>query len=118
MSKRSGFTLIELLVVIAVIAVLMAILMPALRKAKEQGQSAVCQGNLKGFTFAVQMYAQEYDDGFPGPRSSYFRTNELLPGDVSTHRRWCNEDVNLRSATITATSTMISRPASPTTTLG
>jgi len=30
------------------------------------------------------------------PRSSYFHANELLPGDVGTHRRWCNGDVNLR----------------------
>jgi len=98
MARRKGFTLIELLIVIAILAVLMAILMPALRKAKEQGQSAACQGNLKGFTLAVQMYAQEYDDGFPEPRSCYFYTNSSLPGDASssTHRRWCNEDVNLR----------------------
>ena len=34
-------------------AVLMAVLMPALRKAKEQAQSSVCQGNLKGFSLAV-----------------------------------------------------------------
>jgi prepilin-type N-terminal cleavage/methylation domain-containing protein/prepilin-type processing-associated H-X9-DG protein len=97
-ARRKGFTLIELLVVVAIIAILMAVLMPALRKAKEQAQSAACQGNLKGFTLAVQMYAQEYDDGFPEARSSYFRTNSALPGDVSggTHRRWCNEDVNLR----------------------
>ncbi len=97
-ARREGFTLIELLVVISIIAILMAVLMPALHKAKEQAQSAACQGNLKGFTLAVQMYAQEYDDGLPEPRSSYFRTNETLPGDVgsSTHRRWCNEDVNLR----------------------
>jgi prepilin-type N-terminal cleavage/methylation domain-containing protein len=73
MNNHRGFTLIELLVVVAIIALLMAILMPALQKAKEQGQSAACQGNLKGFTFAVHMYAQEYDDGFPGPRSCFFR---------------------------------------------
>ena len=35
MSRKRAFTLIELLVVIAVIAILMAILMPALRAAKE-----------------------------------------------------------------------------------
>lgn len=95
-SHRKAFTLIELLVVVAIIALLMAILMPALRKAKEQGQAAACQGNLKGFTLAVQMYAQEYDDGFPEPQSCYFYTHQNLPGDVSTWRRWCNGDVNLR----------------------
>ena len=93
---RKGFTLIELLVVVSVIAVLMAILMPALQRAKEQGQSAACQGNLKGFTLAVQMYAQDNEDGFPEPRSCFFRSNQVFPGDVSTHRRWCNEEVNLR----------------------
>lgn len=39
MSRRKGFTLIELLVVIAV---LMAILLPALKKAREQGQRTAC----------------------------------------------------------------------------
>jgi prepilin-type N-terminal cleavage/methylation domain-containing protein/prepilin-type processing-associated H-X9-DG protein len=98
MGKSRAFTLIELLVVVSVIAVLMAILMPALRKAKEQGQATACQGNLKGFTLAIQMYAQDHDDGFPGARSCYFYTNSQLPGDAGngTHRRWCNEDVNLR----------------------
>ncbi len=95
-ARHRAFTLIELLVVIAVIAVLMAILMPALQRAKEQGQAAACQGNLKGFTLALQMYAQEHDDGFPEPRSCYFRSGITMPGDVSDHRRWCNEDVNLR----------------------
>jgi prepilin-type N-terminal cleavage/methylation domain-containing protein/prepilin-type processing-associated H-X9-DG protein len=95
-ARRNAFTLIELLVVVAIIAILMGVLMPALRKAKEQAHSAACQGNLKGFTLAVQMYAQEYNDGFPEPRSCYFRQNISFPGDVSDHRRWCNEDVNLR----------------------
>ena len=72
MSNRRGFTLIELLVVIAVIAVLMGILMPALRKAKEQGQSAACKGNLKGFTLAVAMYAQDNDDAFPDHEAVIF----------------------------------------------
>ena len=96
MGRLRAFTLIELLVVVSIIALLMAILMPALRKAKEQGQSAACQGNLKGFTLAVHMYAQDHDDGFPEPRSCYFYTSDNLPGDVSAWRRWCNGDVNLR----------------------
>ena len=47
MHKQRGFTLIELLVVIAIIAVLMAILMPALRRVKDQANAVVCRSNLQ-----------------------------------------------------------------------
>ena len=57
--KRHGFTLIELLVVVAVIAILMAILMPALRAAREQGQRAACLSNLRQLTLAWMMYADD-----------------------------------------------------------
>lgn len=57
--KQRGFTLIELLVVIAVIAVLMAILMPALQRAREQGQRAVCMARLKQLTLTWMMYADD-----------------------------------------------------------
>lgn len=59
---RRGFTLIELLVVIAIIALLMAILMPALQRAREQGQRAVCMGTLKQLTLCWLMYADANDD--------------------------------------------------------
>ncbi len=57
----SGFTLIELLVVMAIIALLMGILMPALRKAREQGKRAVCMSNLKELMLGWIMYADEND---------------------------------------------------------
>ncbi|MDI6448879.1 type II secretion system protein [Anaerobaca lacustris] len=59
--KRHGFALIELLVVVAVIALLMALLVPALRSAREQARRAVCLSNLRQLTLAWQTYAQEYD---------------------------------------------------------
>jgi len=59
--KRAGFTLIELLVVIAVIALLLALLFPALRSAREQGQRVVCLNNLKQLTLAWLVYAEEHD---------------------------------------------------------
>lgn len=62
MNKRRGFTLIELLVVIAVIAILMAILMPALKRAREQGKRAVCLNNLKQLALAWVLYADDNDD--------------------------------------------------------
>ncbi len=45
--------------VISVIAVLMAIIMPALSKARESGMATVCKGNMKGYSFALQMYLQD-----------------------------------------------------------
>jgi prepilin-type N-terminal cleavage/methylation domain-containing protein/prepilin-type processing-associated H-X9-DG protein len=59
---RRGFTLIELLVVIAIIAILMAIWMPALKRAREQGQRAVCLSNVKQLVLAWIMYADNNDD--------------------------------------------------------
>jgi prepilin-type N-terminal cleavage/methylation domain-containing protein len=95
--KAQGFTLIELLVVIAIIAILMGILMPALKKAKNQAQSAACQGNLKNFTLAVNMYAQDNDDRFCHPGSCYFAQLDAYPGETGGRwKRWCNGDLYLR----------------------
>lgn len=87
--------MIELLVVIAIIAILMGILMPALRKAKEQAQSVSCRGNLKGYTLAMAMYAQENDDNFVNARKAYFTTDQRLQGETISglhiHQRWYNK---------------------------
>jgi len=102
-SNGAGFTLIELLVVIAVIALLLAILMPALNKARELGQGAACKGNLKSYTLAVQMYAQDNDDGFCDPDFCYFSQSDRYPvesgvgGSNHLHLRWCNGDLYLQS---------------------
>lgn len=59
-----GFTLIELLVVIAIIGLLMAVLMPALRMAKEMGRQILCSAHLRTLGSANELYANEYNGAF------------------------------------------------------
>jgi len=66
MEKLKGFTLIELLVVIAIIALLMAILMPALRYAKQQATGAACLGNERSLIIAWHTFPQDNDDNLVG----------------------------------------------------
>jgi prepilin-type N-terminal cleavage/methylation domain-containing protein/prepilin-type processing-associated H-X9-DG protein len=61
---KKAFTLIELLVVIAIIALLLAVILPALRLAKEQARSVVCKAHLRGLGLAVTSYLEENDSAF------------------------------------------------------
>jgi prepilin-type N-terminal cleavage/methylation domain-containing protein/prepilin-type processing-associated H-X9-DG protein len=59
---KKAFTLIELLVVIAIIAILMAILMPALRAAKDHARRIHCVANVKTLSLGWLMYKDDNDD--------------------------------------------------------
>ncbi len=64
------FTLIELLVVIAIIAALAAMLLPALRQARESGRRAVCVSNLRQISVSIFTYAASYDGRLPQPEAN------------------------------------------------
>ncbi len=59
-----AFTLLDLLVVISTIALLMGILMPALRKARDQARTVVCKSNLNHWGKIFYLYAHDNESKF------------------------------------------------------
>ncbi len=70
---RHGFTLVELLVVIGIIAVLIGILLPALAKARAQGNKALCLSNLHQLGLSLQEYV------IANKGVGYFAYNSVTP---------------------------------------
>ncbi len=62
----SGFTLIELLVVISIITLLIAMLLPAIKRAKEHARIVHCSSNLRQLGMAVYAYSVDNYDMMPG----------------------------------------------------
>jgi prepilin-type N-terminal cleavage/methylation domain-containing protein len=54
-----GFTLIEVLVVVAILALLAAILLPSLRRAREQAKVAICKANCRQIATIIDLYRHE-----------------------------------------------------------
>jgi len=80
MSKRRAFTLVELLVVIAIIALLIAILLPALSRAREAANRAVCASNMRQLGIAFLTYHADFKGFLPCAAND--------PGCVNPTRAW------------------------------
>jgi len=80
--RARAFTLIELMIVVAIIGILAALLLPALRGARDRALSAECMSNIRQLTQAALLYRDANDGYFP-PASWDIMTTNL--------RRWHGE---------------------------
>ena len=97
-ARHKAFNLVELLVVIAIIAILIALLMPALRRARNHALRVTCHSQLRQLTAAVIMYANENRGWLcgpigicdpPGPQSNPVSTGSLFTtGILKDQRVW------------------------------
>ena len=60
-----GFTLVELLVVVSIIALLIAILLPSLRRARDQAKLTKCMAGLRGIGVGLFLYADDNKQEMP-----------------------------------------------------
>jgi prepilin-type N-terminal cleavage/methylation domain-containing protein/prepilin-type processing-associated H-X9-DG protein len=100
-----AFTLVELLVVIALIAVLAALLLPALKRAKEKAQGMQCVGNIRQLAFGWFLYSDDHNG-----RLAYNLGGKLGGKDpaAKTNANWVNNNLtwgldsdNTNSASLT-----------------
>ncbi len=107
--RTRAFTLVELLVVVSIIALLIAILLPSLRKAREQAKRTKCYANLHAIHIALICYADDNRQELP----SYSTMGEwgfrvapgvrVIGGKVTTNRQMPPESFGVQRVLHTGT---------------
>ena len=110
--KRSVFryfTLIELLIVIAIIAILAAMLLPALRSARETAKKAQCLSNQKNIGLYIHQYALDNKQSIKvlAEWKTWYRdllaANNGLQVGKETSNDYLSKDTDKRSGCLTPT---------------